>query len=162
MRIRPHYWLRRLPVVLALGAILGLVAAAPARAAPAARLNGGGTATISQVAFNVSFDGAGSASGSFECLMAGRSGFVLADFGLAHIMAVHVWPGAGSVDGSVATFSGRAHLLLDKGPALDVEAEVWADAATQRFQLTLFGGPLPPGGVTPGIETMVTGGFSLR
>jgi hypothetical protein len=161
MRIPPR-WLWRLPAVVALGAILGLVAAAPALAAPAARLNGGGTATISQVAFNVSFDGAGSASGSFECLMAGRSGFVLPDFGLAHIMAVHVWPGAGSVSSSVVRFSGRAQLLLDKGPALDVEAEVSADAATQRFQLTLLGDPLPPGGVTPGIETMVKGGFSLR
>jgi hypothetical protein len=69
-----------------------------------------------------------------------------------HIMVVHVWPDAGSVSGSLVTFSGPAHLILDKGPALDVDAVVWADAATQSFQLTLFGPPLPPTGVTPGIE----------
>jgi hypothetical protein len=63
---------------------------------------------------------------------------------------------------TLATFSGPAHLILDRGPALDVVADVSADAATQSFQLTLFGGSLPPGGVTPGVETMVTGGFSLR
>jgi hypothetical protein len=38
----------------------------------------------------VKFDGAGSASGSFDCLMAGRSAFVLPDLGLVHIIAVHV------------------------------------------------------------------------
>ncbi len=160
MRIGPR-WFWRLGAVLALGAMLGLLAAAPAVAAPAGHLHGGGTATISQAAFNVKFDGAGSASGSFQCLMAGRSSFVLKDFGLVHIMAVHVWPEAGSVHGSLATFSGPAHLILDKGPPLDVDAVVSADAATQSFQLTLFGPPLPPLGVTPGIETMVKGGFSL-
>jgi hypothetical protein len=151
----------RLGAALALSAVLGLAAAAPAVAGHTVHLHGGGNATISQVAFSVKFDGSGSASGSLECLMAGRSSFVLPAFGLVHIMAVHVWPDAGSVSGSLATFSGPAHLILDKGPALDVEADVWADTATQSFQLTLFGNPLPPGGVTPGIETMVTGGFSL-
>jgi hypothetical protein len=153
--------LRRLGATLTLSAALGVWAAAPATAARPAHLHGGGTATISQVAFNVRFDGAGSASGSFECLMAGRSSFVLQDFGLVHIMAVHISPDAGSMSGSLATYSGPAHLILDKGPALDVQADAWADTATQSFQLTLFGDPLPPGGVTPGVETMVTGGFSL-
>jgi hypothetical protein len=160
MRIRPR-WFRRLGAVLALGAMLGLAAAAPAVGGAPTHLNGGGTATISQVAFNVRFDGAGSASGSFECLMAGRSSFVLPDFGLVHIMAVHVWPDTG-LSGSLATFSGPAQLLLDKGPPLDVEADVQADTATQSFQLTLFGDPLPPAGVTPGIETMVKGGFGFH
>ena len=161
MRKRPRsFW--GFGALLALGAVLGLIAVAPAVAVRSAHLHGGGTASISQVAFNVSFDGAGSASGSFECLMAGRSSFVLPAFGLVHIMAVHVWPDAGSVSGSLATYSGPAHLILDKGPALDVDADVWADTATQSFQLTLFGGPLPLGGVTPGIETIVKGGFSLR
>jgi hypothetical protein len=159
MRKRPRsFW--GFGALLALGAVL-VVAAAPAYAARPSHLHGGGTASISQVAFNVSFAGAGSASGSFECLMAGRSSFVLPDFGLVHVMAVHVSPDAGSVSGSLATYSGPAQLILDKGPALKVEADVWADTATQAFQLTLFGGPLPPGGVTPGIETMVKGGFSL-
>jgi hypothetical protein len=151
--------LLRIPV---LAALVLAIAAGPSVASSRSHLSGGGTATISQAAVNVKFDGTGSASGSFECLMAGRSSFVLPAFGLLHIMAVHVWPEAGSVSGSVATFSGPAHLLLDQGPALDVEAEVWADAATQSFQLTLFGDPLPSAGVTPGIETMVKGGFSLR
>ena len=160
MRKRPRsFW--GLGALLALGAVLGLIAAAPAVAARPSHLHGGGSASISQAAFNVRFDVAGSASGSFECLMAGRSSFVLPTFGLVHIMAVHVWPDAGSVSGSLATYSGLAQLILDKGPALKVEADVWADTATQSFQLTLFGDPLPPGGVTPGIETMAKGGFSL-
>jgi len=57
-----------------------------ATAAPAGHLSGGGTASISQVAFNVSVDGSGGASGSFECLMAGRSSSALVAFNLAHIM----------------------------------------------------------------------------
>src|SRR5438034_7247528 len=92
MGIRPRL-LWRLAAALALSAALGLgTTTAPAVAGHTAHLHGGGTATISQVAFNVRFDGSGSASGSFECLMAGRSSFVLQDFGLVHIMAVHVWP----------------------------------------------------------------------
>src|SRR5437870_11068008 len=114
MRIGPHSF-AKLSAALALSVTLGLVAAAPGVAARPTHLHGGGTASISQVAVNVRFDGAGSASGSFECLMAGRSSFVLPDFGLVHIMAVHVWPDAGSVSGSLATFSGPAQLILDKG-----------------------------------------------
>jgi hypothetical protein len=45
-----------------------------AAAGDANHLSGGGTASIPQVAVNVTVDGAGAASGSFECLMAGRSG----------------------------------------------------------------------------------------
>ena len=98
MRKRPRsFW--GFGALLALGAVLGPIAVAPAVAVRSAHLHGGGTASISQVASNVSFDGAGSASGSFECLMAGRSSFVLPAFGLVHIMAVHVWPDAGSVSG---------------------------------------------------------------
>jgi hypothetical protein len=161
MRKRPRSFSGGLGALVALGAVVGLIAAAPAVAARPVHLHGGGTASISQAAFNVRFDGAGTASGSFECLMAGRSSFVLPAFGLVHIMAVHVRPDAGSLRGSLAMYSGPAQLILDKGPALDVQADVWADTATQSFQLTLFGGPLPLGGVTPGIETMVKGGFSL-
>ena len=57
--------------------LLLIVAAAPVSAASSRHLSGGGTATISQVAFNVTIDGSGGASGSFNCLMAGRSAFVL-------------------------------------------------------------------------------------
>ena len=85
----------------------------------------------------VSIDEAGRASGSFECLMAGRSAFALADFGLEHIRAVHATPTTGSMDGSVARFAGPARLIMDHGQALDVHVHVWVDVATRRFQLTV-------------------------
>jgi hypothetical protein len=119
-------------------------------------LSGGGTASISQVAMNVRFDGSGSASGSFECLMAGRSGFVLGDFGLAHNMIVHATPSTGSVAGSVATFSGPGRLTLDGRQKMDIHVQVWANVATQRFQLTVVEvGTLP-------IETLQSGQISLN
>ena len=66
----------RRPLSVTLVAGLLVLAAGQARAADdTSHLAGGGTASISQVAMNVTLDGAGSASGSFECLMAGRSGF---------------------------------------------------------------------------------------
>ena len=69
---------RLLPVALVAGLLV--LGAGQARAAGNANhLSGGGTASISQVAMNVTLEGAGSASGSFECLMAGRSAFVLAN-----------------------------------------------------------------------------------
>src|SRR5438132_4439064 len=102
--------------VLALGLLATLLLTpAPAAARPAQHLTGGGTASISQVAMNVAFDGSGGASGSFECLMAGRSAFVLGDFGLKHIMAVHAPPTAGVAGASGASFSGPAKLVMDTG-----------------------------------------------
>jgi hypothetical protein len=65
---------------------------ASAQASPRTHLAGGGTATISQVAFNVAIDESGAARGSFECLMAGRSAFALPTSSLSHIMAVHARP----------------------------------------------------------------------
>jgi hypothetical protein len=146
---------RLLPVALVAGLLL--LAAGQARAAGNANhLSGGGTASISQVAMNVTVDGAGSASGSFECLMAGRSGFVLGDFGLVHNMIVHATPDAGSVAGSVVTFSGAGSLILDGRQKMGVHVQVWADVATQSFQLTVVEvGTLP-------VETLLSGQLSLR
>src|SRR5438128_1454526 len=96
---------RRLAFVLAIAATALAASAQFATAAPQAHLSGGGTATISQVAFNVSINSSGSASGSFECLMAGRSAFVLGDFGLVHNMIVHATPTSGSISGSLVSFS---------------------------------------------------------
>jgi len=120
-------------------------------------LSGGGTASISQVAMNVTIDGSGSARGSFECLMAGRSGFVLGDFGLAHNMIVHATPSAGSVAGSVATFSGTGSLILDGRQKMDpIHVQVSVDVATQSFQLTVVKvGTLP-------VETLRSGQISLN
>lgn len=126
-----------LPAV-ALGLLLAtLLLMAPAAAAgrPSQHLAGGGTASISQVAMNVAFDGSGGASGSFECLMAGRSAFVLGDFNLKHIMAVHATPTRGDAGASSASFSGPAKLVMDNGTHLSVHVEVIVDVAAQNFRL---------------------------
>jgi hypothetical protein len=142
--------------LLVLSALVLLGTAQPAFAGSTGHLTGGGTASISQVAFNVSIAPAGGASGSFECLMAGRSAFVLGNFGLSHIMAVHATPAKATVAGSVMTFSGPARLIMDNGQHVDVHVAVWADAATQQFQLTVVEvGAMP-------VETLLTGKIALR
>jgi len=144
--------------VLRLGAATVAVAAAlaqPAGAAPARHLHGGGTATISQVAMNIHIGASGSATGSFECLMAGRSKSVLGAFNLKHIMAVHAQPDHASVAGSVVTFSGPGKLVMDNGQHRSITVSVWANVATQTFQLTVVQiGALP-------VETMLTGHIAL-
>jgi hypothetical protein len=142
--------------LLAVLAGLAFAASGPtAVAAPEAHLSGGGTASISQVAFNVSISSSGTASGSFECLMAGRSAFVLGAFGLSHNMIVHARPTTGEVSGSVVTFSGSGRLILDGSQQMDVHVQVSVNVATQQFQLTVLEvGTLP-------VETLVSGGVSL-
>jgi hypothetical protein len=128
----------------------------PAWADTGMHLSGGGTASISQVAFNVHFDGSGTASGSFDCLMAGRSASVLPDFRLAHVMKVHATPTAGSVAGSTAFFSGPGTLILDGSQQMPIHVKVEANANTQQFRLTVVEvGMLP-------WETMVSGRFQIR
>jgi hypothetical protein len=132
------------------------VATGSAAAARAGHLSGGGTASISQVAFNVTVNGSGAATGSFECLMAGRSSFVLGAFGLAHIMQVHATPTAGSITGSVVSFSGPGMLIMDGGQHQPIHVSVWANITTQQFQLTVVEvGSMP-------VETFISGGISLR
>jgi len=143
-------------LVLVVGVLPSSVASSATAAPGATHLSGGGTASISQVAMNVTIDGSGSARGSFECLMAGRSGFVLGDFGLAHNMIVHATPSAGSVSGSVATFQGTGSLILDGRQKIDIHVSVWVNAATQSFQLTVVEvGTLP-------VETLGSGQISLN
>jgi len=144
---------------LSLGVVLSLFAwaATPVAAGAGLRLSGGGTATISQVAFNVSVDSGGAASGSFNCLMAGRSAFVLGAFGLKHLMKVEAHPTAASVDSSGATvsFSGPGFLIMDGNTQQAVDIQVWANATAQQFQLTVVGvGAMP-------VEHMLTGHFQL-
>jgi hypothetical protein len=143
---------------LRLSAVAAVLVLAPASAVASGsvhHLSGGGTASISQVAMNVSVGGSGSASGSFECLMAGRSGFVLGDFGLVHNMIVHATPSTGSASGSVVTFAGPARLTLDGRQHVDVHVQVWADVATQSFQLTVVEiGTLP-------VETLESGRIAM-
>jgi hypothetical protein len=147
---------RSLRLAAALAVLLLAAAAQPTLAADGHHLSGGGTASISQVAFNVTINGSGSASGSFECLMAGRSSFVLGAFGLAHIMQVHATPTGGSINGSVVSFTGLGKLIMDGGQHQSIEISVWANVATQQFQLTVAGiGSMP-------IESFVSGGISLR
>jgi len=142
--------------LLALSAVVLIGTAQPAFAGSTTHVSGGGTASISQVAFNLSITPSGAASGSFECLMAGRSAFVLGAFGLSHIMAVHATPARGTVAGSVVTFSGPARLIMDNGQHRDVHVAVWANAATQQFQLTVVEvGTMP-------LEMLSTGQIALR
>ena len=150
--------------LVAVGVVLATVfacAAQSATSATAVHLNGGGAASqgataFSQVAFNVSIDSSGNASGSFECLMAGRSASVLGPFNLAHNMIVHATPATGSVDGSVVTFDGPARLTLDGSTKMSVHVHVWANVATQQFELTV----VEVGAM--GVETLTSGEISLR
>jgi len=119
-------------------------------------LSGGGTASISQVAMNVTIADSGSASGNFECLMAGRSSFVLGAFGLSHIMDVHATPTSGSVSWPVVRFSGPGRLTMDGGQHASIDVIVWANVLTQQFQLTVVGFPLMP------VESFMSGGVTLR
>jgi hypothetical protein len=142
----------RVPV---LAALLAFVPSNAVAAPNVHHLSGGGTASISQVAMNVTIDGSGSAAGSFQCLMAGRSGFVLGDFGLAHNMIVHATPTSGSVVGSTVTFAGAGSLILDGHQKMNIHVRVTADVATQSFQLTVVEvGTLP-------VESLLTGRLGL-
>ncbi len=145
--------------VLRVAGLAALLLVSSTQSTPAAggqRLSGGGTASISQVAMNVHFGGSGSATGSFECLMAGRSAFVLPAFGLAHSMIVHATPTAGSVSGTTVTFSGPGRLTLDGKTKQNVHVVVQVDVATQTFQLTVVEvGAMP-------LETMRSGHLSLH
>jgi hypothetical protein len=142
---------------LSLGVVLSLcaLAAAPVAAGAGLHLSGGGTATISQVAFNVTIESGGAASGSFNCLMAGRSASVLGAFGLNHLMKVEAHPTAATVNGTIVSFSGPGFLIMDGSIKQAVDIEVWTNAATQQFQLTVVGvGAMP-------VEHMLTGHFQL-
>ncbi len=141
-----------------LAVVAGLALALGAQNTPGAataHLSGGGTASISQVAMNVTFGDSGSASGSFNCLMAGRSSFVLGAFKLSHIMKVQATPTSGSVSGSTATFSGPGFLIMD-GQRMNIDVSVWVNVSTQQFQLTVIQvGAMP-------VEAFTSGGVSLR
>jgi len=145
------------PRAAAFAALAVVVFAAPAQARPGTmHLTGGGTATFSQIAVNVAIDPSGSASGSFECLMAGRSAFVLPPFSLAHNMIVHATPTAASVAGSVVTFTGPGRLTMDGTQKMDIHVRVTVDVAAQSFELTVVEvGPM-------GIEYMRSGKLALR
>jgi hypothetical protein len=145
------------PRAAAYAALAVVVLAAPAQAgAGTMHLTGGGTATFSQLAMNVAIDPSGSASGSFECLMAGRSAFVLPSFILAHNMIVHATPTAASVVGSVVTFTGPGRLTMDGTQKMDIHVSVTVDVAAQSFELTVVEvGPM-------GIEYMRSGKLALR
>ena len=150
----------RVAGLLALAGV-AVALAAPGALAASSHLAGGGTASVgelafSQVAINVAFGESGSASGSFNCLMAGRSAFVLGAFNLAHIMKVQATPAMGSVSGSIATFSGPGFLIMDGGQRMNIDVSVWVNVATQEFQLTVAQvGAMP-------VETFASGGVSLR
>jgi hypothetical protein len=119
-------------------------------------LSGGGTADLSQVAFNVTIDGSGGAKGSFECLMAGRSAWTLPAFGLSRNMIVHAWPAEGTVAGSLVTFRGPGQLVAD-GQKMAIHVDVWANVSTQQFELTI----VELGGGPP-TEKLETGHISLK
>jgi hypothetical protein len=113
--------MRQLAALLAAG--VALAASGPASAAsPVA--NGGGRGTIdgvtpfSQFGFVVRFDGAGAASGSFNCLMAGSSAFP----GFEPLMKVSGSVTGGSVDAAAGTASFTGSGTLNLGPSGRMEA----------------------------------------
>lgn len=142
-------------LLIAIGLLLA-TAGSPSAANGSWHLSGGGTADLSQVAFNVKLDGSGGAKGSFECLMAGRSAWTLPAFGLERNMIVHGWPAEGTVSGSVVTFQGPGQLVAD-GQKMAIHVDVWANVSTQQFELTI----VELGGGPP-VETLETGHISLR
>src|ERR671937_2086010 len=149
---------------LAVVAGMALWGAQGAPAATSGHVSGGGASSFngqpfSQVAFNVSIDSSGSASGSFECLMAGRSKGVLGAFDLAHNMIVHATPTSGSIAGSVVTFDAVGTLKLDGSTQMSVQhVHVWVNVARQQFQLDIL--DLGPAGLMP-VETITSGGVHL-
>src|SRR3989442_10649116 len=146
--------MRRAALPGGLAVLLLVLAAAPVSAASTLHLSGGGTASISQVAFNVTIEGS-AASGTFNCLMAGRSAWVLPAFKLSHLMKVQAHPTAATVDAktSVVTFSGPGVLIMDGKTKMQIHVMVRANIATQHFQLTVVEvGAMPE-------ETMLTGHF---
>jgi len=148
--------MKRAALIGGLALLLLMMATAPASAASNRHLSGGGTATISQVAFNVTIETAGGASGSFNCLMAGRSVSVLSIFHLSHLMKVQAEPTAATVTGTKISFSGPGFLIMDGNAKNAIHVMVLADVATQKFQLTVVEvGAMP-------VETMLTGHFELR
>jgi hypothetical protein len=149
----------RAAVAAGVAVLLLMMAAVPVSAASTQHLSGGGTATISQVAFNVTIEAGGGASGSFNCLMAGRSGWVLPPFGLSHLMKVHAEPTAATVTGNRVSFSGPGFLIMDGKTKMPIHVSVWADVATQKFRLAVV--ELAAKGIMPE-ETMQTGHFELR
>ena len=134
--------------VAALAALLLAASAQPTLAAGGHHLTGGGTASFSQVAMNVNFGPSGSATGSFECLMAGRSAFVLPKFGLAHSMIVHATP--------TARRSGPGRLTLDGRVKMNIHVSVQVDVAAQTFELTV----VEVGAM--GVETMQSGHLTMH
>ena len=56
----------------------------------------------------------------------------------------------------MVTFSGPGSLILDGRQKMDIHIQVWADVATQSFQLTVVEvGTLP-------VETLLSGQLSLH
>jgi len=137
-------------------AVLLLASAQPTLAADGHHLAGGGTASFSQVAMNVNFAASGSVTGSFECLMAGRSAFVLPQFGLAHSMIVHATPTAGSAAGTKASFTGPGSLTLDGKVKMNIHVSVQVDVTAQTFELTV----VEVGAM--GLETMESGHLTMH
>ena len=113
--------MKRFTVILAAIAAAALLPFAASAAAPTV-VNGGGTGTFnadldgdgdidgSHFGLNVRFLGGGTASGHFECLMAGNADIL----GLP-LMAVEGKVTGGSASGGSATFSGIATVNLGMG-----------------------------------------------
>jgi hypothetical protein len=152
---------RRLAAVIV--AVVALAASGQASAAsPTA--NGGGRGTVdgvtpfSQFGFGVRFGGAGAASGSFNCLMAGSSAFL----GFEPLMKVSGSVTGGSVDvgAGVASFTGSGTLNLGPSGRMDALFLVGVHAGgagVGKLHLTVLAPffPVPE-------ETVLTGRISIH
>jgi len=154
--------MRRLGAVIV--AVVALAASGQSSAASPTTANGGGRGTVdgvtpfSQFGFAVRFDGAGAASGSFNCLMAGSSAFP----GFEPLMKVSGSVTGGSVDAAAGTASFTGSGTLNLGPSGRMEAlflvsvrEGGPGAGKLHLTVLVPFFPVPE-------ETVLTGQISIR
>jgi hypothetical protein len=151
--------MRRLNTVVPLLLGATVLIAPSGFASPSALVNGGGTGSLSatgtppfsQFGMGVRILGGGTATGHFNCLMAGRSAFP----GF-QLMAVRGSAVSGTATTTTASFSGAGTLLYNfiGGDGGTQKADVTFSVNVTEggegvgtLQLTVFGVPFVPGGV---------------
>jgi hypothetical protein len=154
--------MRRRGALLVAVAVVGLGASGQAFAGPTA--NGGGRGTVdgvtpfSQFGFGVKFGAAGTASGNFNCLMAGASTFP----GFEPLMKVsgEVTAGTANTAAGTATFTGSGTLNLGPGGHMDALFLVFVregGPGVGKLHLTVLVPPFP----VPE-ETVLNGRISIH
>ena len=155
--------MRRLAAVIII-AVVALAASGEASAASPTIATGGGRGSVdgvtpfSQFGFGVRFGAAGTASGSFNCLMAGSSAFP----GFEPLMKVSGSVTGGSVDVAAGTASFTGSGTLNLGPSGRMDALFLVSVreggpGVGKLHLTVLAPPFP----VPE-ETVLTGEISIH